>query len=447
MKSIAIVQHNPFMRALFADFFLEKGWQVHETSWLDKAALPLQERQFDAILFDVLNALDQTPGAGNERLKFLQATFPTSQFFALLPVPHVEATIELMRRGAHSVFSRSDDPEKLVEKIIQSIPDRAPIRSEIVGDSLLVSKSSVLKTLLNQAELFKGFHDYPVLIVGETGTGKEMLVEHLIQRVFTRSSKKVIKVNCGAIPESLLESEIFGHESGAFTGAKGRHSGIFEAAHGGTLFLDEISSMPAYFQTALLRILEEKKVRRIGGNESINVDVQIIAATNVDLEQLVRQKMFREDLLHRLQGFILKLPPLRERGDDIVELTLHFLTVLGARLGMSPPTLTAEIRKWLAHQPWPGNVRQLKNTVLRAFVSAQREPLTLQHFIAASEHAGLSTPVGPALPTLADAELNFDGIKKEVFQKVLERFGGNKSRAADALGISRKTLERALKKP
>ena len=285
--------------------------------------------------------------------------------------------------------------------------------------------------------------DLSVLILGETGVGKEVLAHRLHDRS-RRAAAPFVALNCGGFSEELLESELFGHERGAFTGAVNAKPGLLETAEGGTVFLDELAEMPPSTQVKLLRVLEDRVVRRLGSVTSKTVDARLVAATNRDLEDEIRHGTFREDLYYRLNGISLVVPPLRERRDEIPALARSFASAAAAREGRSPPPLGDDALAALASYAWPGNVRELKNVIERAVVLAGDDPIGREHLpedrlkasvVFTSSSGGLSpTPLGEEI----------DSLEKDRILAALERSGGNQSRAAEALGISRKTLLRRL---
>jgi two-component system nitrogen regulation response regulator GlnG len=316
--------------------------------------------------------------------------------------------------------------------------------------------------------------DITVLVQGDSGTGKELVARAIYQHS-ARKDRPFLAVNCAAIPETLLESEFFGHEKGAFTGADSRRIGKFEQCSGGTIFLDEIGDMPALLQSKILRLLQEQKFERVGGNQTISTDVRIIAATNRDLDQLVREEKFREDLLYRLKGFLICLPPLRERGDDLRLLINHFLVVYNDRMNKNVTQIDPEAMAILENYDWPGNVRELESVIKQALINATGTVITKDCLpeVRRSEpfaQNGAATPVGAAhaevtgsasdLPRsdlagfverqLADGSRSLHGdatamMERYLLTRVLRETGGNQSEAAKILGITRGSLRNKIR--
>jgi transcriptional regulator with PAS, ATPase and Fis domain len=304
------------------------------------------------------------------------------------------------------------------------------------GFEAIVGSSPALRQTLDQAARIAPLRDLTVLIGGETGTGKELLARAL-HYGSPRAADPFVEVNCAAIPANLLESELFGHERGAFTGAVAAKPGLFEVAHGGTLFLDEIATLPLELQPKLLRALETRSIRRVGGQQGRQVDVRVVAASHVDLAQAVRHGEFREDLYYRLNVVTLVLPPLREREGDVELLARSFVQRIAASYGLPVPELTPETRAALRTHRWPGNVRELRNVLERAVVLSPPGTLKLGPL---EEPRGRAAPSGGVLPFPAPlAE-----VVRTAAQAMLDLTGGNKSEAARRLGISRPRLQRLL---
>jgi DNA-binding NtrC family response regulator len=276
--------------------------------------------------------------------------------------------------------------------------------------------------------------DTTVLFTGESGTGKEVLAR-LVHDASPRASGPFVAVNCAAIPETLLESELFGHEKGAFTGAAGRHEGKFEQASGGTLFLDEVAEMRPALQAKLLRVLQEKAFERVGGERTVAVDVRIVAATNKNLRDEVARGTFREDLYYRLAVFPIEVPPLRNRPKDILPLAKYFLELLCRGPSRTPPEITPEARRRLAEYPWPGNVRELQNVMERSLVLTGGAPIT-------AEALGLPSP---GEEQIMEARGTLKELERQAIQAALLAEGGNRRRAARRLGLALRTLQYKIK--
>ncbi len=303
----------------------------------------------------------------------------------------------------------------------------------------LIGKTPVITKLIESIRRV-GTSDFPVLVEGETGSGKE-LVSRGIHETSKRKDRPFVVVNCGAISPELIESELFGHEKGAFTGATAQRRGAFEVAHGGTLFLDEIGELPLPLQPKLLRALEQKEIKRVGGNEILLVDVRILAATNRNLREEVSKKTFRDDLYFRISTITLHVPPLRERREDILPLALHFLSDIGSGIGTPAQTLSDSTAEFLGAQDWPGNVRELRNAIQRAVVMSEEGVLQAEDF-GFLLHAPTSHQGSPSDLSLS----RWEQSEKTNILAELSRQKWNKTRTARELGIAKSTLFEKLKK-
>ncbi|RMD84899.1 MAG: sigma-54-dependent Fis family transcriptional regulator [Candidatus Dadabacteria bacterium] len=364
----------------------------------------------------------------------------------------VESAVEAMKRGAYDYITKPfnlDEVEILVERALASealargyryLQESAQPRLEE-----LIGTSPAMQRLFERIRRVAA-SDAAVLVTGETGTGKE-LVARAIHALSNRRDQLFVPVNCAAIPRDLLESELFGHVRGAFTGATEDREGKFELADGGTLFLDEIGDMPAELQAKILRVLEEGRLNRVGGNREISVDVRVISATHRNLEQAVEQQTFRQDLYYRLNVIEIKLPPLRERPEDIPLLAEHFLTRSAQRLGRPPLVLEADALELLTSYPWPGNVRELRNVCERLTVLAEQGTVTGDVVLQLVDLPAARSPksvrssedVLPLADAVAEAEI-------AAIARALEQAGGNKAQAARLLGISERNLWYKIKK-
>jgi len=350
---------------------------------------------------------------------------------------------EAVRRGASDYFVLPGDLDLLRRTLrarVEAARERARRSGELRGPGdpfrELLGGSAALRAALTKARRVLPHADVTVLVTGETGTGKELLARALHEGG-PRADGPFVAVNCAAIPSQLLESELFGHERGAFTDAHQAKPGLFEEADGGTLFLDEVGHLPLPLQGKLLRALEEKRIRRVGATESRSVDVRIMAATHVDLAEAVRRGEFREDLFYRLNVVSLELPPLRERGGDVELLAEAFVTALAARYRLPRPELLANARAALRAYTWPGNVRELRHAIERALLLSEPGTINPAELLpqAGASPAAPHAPVGPA--TLAQ-------VIAAAVEGALARHSGNKSAAARELGISRQRLQRIL---
>ena len=356
--------------------------------------------------------------------------------------PSMELALEAIRQGAHDVLPKPL-PRGRVREILAGIEEvrrLRPIPDEVRGGDAIVGSSAgmmqVFKSIARAAD-----SDATVLVLGESGTGKEMVARVLHSRS-RRAKGPFVAINCAAIPENLLESELFGHEKGAFTGAIGRRIGRFERANAGTLFLDEIGDMSLALQSKILRAIQEREVERVGGGSPVSIDVRIVAATNRDLAESVREGRFREDLYYRLAVVALNLPPLRDRGADLDQLALHYVAHYGREHARPIRAVAEEVFGALRAHPWPGNVRQLRNAMERAVVMSEGEILLPQHLPADILHPPA------ARPTTADpAEMplvTLEEMERRMIRRALAETANNLTMAAERLGIHRNTLRRKI---
>jgi DNA-binding NtrC family response regulator len=339
--------------------------------------------------------------------------------------------------------TKPPDPDRLLHLVARAAERQAMVRRAQALEAAhadqtprpLIAESSAMKRVLDLVEQIAAV-DATVLIQGESGTGKE-LIARAIHAQSPRHAQPLIAVNCAALPDTLIESELFGFEKGAFTGAVHRKAGKFELADGGTLFLDEIAELPAAVQAKLLRVLQEREIERLGGTRPIPIDVRILAATNQDLRSCVAERRFREDLYYRLNVLQITLPPLRDRREDVAPLANHFLHLHVRRLGKRIDHFAPEAAAIIERYPWPGNVRELEHAVQRAAILT-RGPLISEADLALPTSAPSSSLNAPVTGTLTDLERHW-------ILATLERCDGNQSTAAESLGIDRSTLHRKLR--
>jgi len=364
----------------------------------------------------------------------------------------IESAVEAMRIGADDYLTKPVDLYELRKRVMNLI-EKQQLQEEVsnlrqqldkrYGFESIIGRSGPMEQLFEKMKMVAPTRS-SVLIIGDSGTGKE-LVANALHRASPRRNERFLAINCGAIPSDILESELFGHERGAFTGAVARKIGKFELSHRGTLFLDEISELYPELQVKLLRVLEERQVMRVGGSELIDVDFRLIAATNRDLEKEVSEGRFREDLYYRLKVVTLRIPPLRERPGDIQQLAEHFLAFYCQEHGKPPKRLSPETLELLSRFPWPGNVRELRNVIESVVVFHQGEVVQPSDLpVEVRESSALSAPGGPVQAVAGEPRTMAD-IERQAILETLSRTGGHRARAADILGIGLRTLQRKLK--
>ncbi|MFL6202283.1 MAG: sigma-54-dependent transcriptional regulator [Thermoanaerobaculia bacterium] len=364
----------------------------------------------------------------------------------------IESAVEAMRVGADDYLTKPVDLYELRQRVMNLI-EKQQLKEEVstlremldkrYGFESIIGRSAPMERLFEQMRLVAPTRS-SVLIIGESGTGKE-LVANALHRASPRRNERFLAINCGAIPSDILESELFGHERGAFTGAVTRKIGKFELAHRGTLFLDEISELYPELQVKLLRVLEERQVMRVGGSELIPVDFRLVAATNRDLEKEVAEGRFREDLYYRLKVVTLRIPPLRERPEDIPQLAEHFLNLFCQEHGKPPKRLGASALEVFSRYAWPGNVRQLRNVMESAVVFSQGDEVTPADLPTEVRESSAVSAAGSAVPSGTGEPRTMADIERQAILETLERTGGHRAKAADILGIGLRTLQRKLK--
>jgi DNA-binding NtrC family response regulator len=364
----------------------------------------------------------------------------------------IESAVEAMRVGADDYLTKPVDLYELRQRVSNLI-EREQLKEEVsnlremldkrYGFESIIGRSAPMEKLFEQMKLVAPTRS-SVLIIGESGTGKE-LVANALHRASPRRNERILAINCGAIPSDILESELFGHERGAFTGAVTRKIGKFELAHRGSLFLDEISELYPELQVKLLRVLEERQVMRVGGSDLIDVDFRLIAATNRDLEKEVTDGRFREDLYYRLKVVTLRIPPLRERPSDIPPLLEHFLVQFCQEHGKPPKVLSADALEHLTRYSWPGNVRELKNVMESVVVFHQEGEVTVGDLPAEIRDSSTLSTTGAPVQSVVGEPRTMAEIERQAILETLGRTGGHRARAADILGIGLRTLQRKLK--
>jgi DNA-binding NtrC family response regulator len=457
-KHLLLVEDEAPLRRAVAEQLGDRGYQVEQAESGEAALARLADFAFDIIITDL-----RLPGIdGSAVLEAAVERYPDIIAIVVTGFGTVKDAVEAIKRGAWDFVNKPFQIDELLHVLDAALEQRrlksenAYLRAQLEERyrfSGMIGKSRAMERLFQLLETVAPTSS-TILITGETGSGKEVAAR-AIHQSSPRRQQRFVALNCSAIPETLLEAELFGHVRGAFTGAVGTRQGRLEQAHKGTLFLDEVGTMSPGLQMKLLRVLQEREFERVGDSHTIKVDVRVIAATNSDLARMVADGHFREDLFYRLNVIPVQLPPLRDRKEDIPLLVQHFLEKFGAaRTGagerpLEPMTVSQEAMRRLMASQWPGNVRQLENAIERAFAfSAGRSQIDvgdLPSEIQQVHETALQSPV--SLPEEGiDLDAFITGIERELIQRSLERTGGNKGQAAKLLNLKRTTLVEKLKR-
>jgi len=445
--AVLVVDDEPALREVLSLRMTDWGYDVRTAADIPEAERALDRQPPDLVLCDV-----QLPGgSGLDLLKHIKRLDDRIPVVMIRAHSDIDRAVEAMKSGAMDFLTKPLDYvmlQALLETAAGELRQRnesyslnARLQSETgqAGMTGLVGQSRAMRELRRNVEVLAS-SDASAIFSGESGTGKEV-VARAVHSLSARRDKPFVAINAAAIPEGLIESEVFGHEQGAFTGATKARAGVFELANGGTLFLDEIAEMPISLQPKLLRILEDGRARRLGGSKEIDFDVRVLAATNRSPAQAIRDGMLREDLFYRLSVFELKLPPLRDRADDVGLLAQHFIRELGRKHGLDVQGVSDTARQRLEAHSWTGNVRELRNVIERALIVARTgwiEPRHLPPYLQALKPGGEPTVTLPSGTTLAEAE-------RVLIMQTLERVGNNKAEAARQLGLDVKTIRNKLR--
>jgi DNA-binding NtrC family response regulator len=440
--SILIVDDEPSVRDSLRRWFQDDGFQVGTAEGANDALTRLAERRWDLALVDIrMRGTD-----GIELQRRMRDIDPELIVIIMTGYASVDTAVAALKNGAYDYITKPLDPDDVAHLVANALSHRRTkeenvrmrdvITSHSVQPSSIIGRSAAMQKVYTAIETV-GPTDATVLITGESGTGKE-LVARAIHAASPRRFHPCVAIHCGALTDTLLESELFGHEKGAFTGAQYRKKGKFEIAEGGTVFLDEIGDISVKTQTDLLRVLQEHEITRVGGHQPIKVDFRCVAATNRSLEEMMADGRFRVDLFYRLNVFRMELPPLRERRDDIPLLVDHFVKKYAAQMNKKIRGLSAVAMTRLQQHAWPGNVRELENAIERAIVVAQGAEMQEEDF-------GLK-PVAPLTRSILESPKTLDEIEKLHILRVLEECHFNQTRAAELLHIDRVTLHNKLKK-
>jgi len=446
MKSkILVTEDDRVQREVIADILLRAEYDVATASSGREALELIEEDVFDLLLTDMrMPEMD-----GLALLREAKRRRPAMEVVVMTAHATVKTAITAMKEGAIDHLEKPFDKEELLVVVAKAV-EQGALRIENEQLRRLVTESSSMGNIIGESEAMQSIFNVirraiplvtTVLVHGESGTGKELVARH-IHFSGPRKNKPFIVVNCAAIPDSLVESELFGHEKGAFTGADTTREGKFETADKGTIFLDEIGDMQLESQAKLLRVLQDGLVERVGGASPREVDVRVITATNSNLPELVAEGAFREDLFYRLDVLNVALPPLRDRVEDLPLLIQHFRDKLGARIGKPAPEISADGLEAMRRYRWPGNVRELENTLEQLFILTDASVITPEHLPEKlrqpnAEPEGISLPAGG---------IRLEDLEQDLIRQALSRSGGRIKEAAEMLGISYKTLQYRLKK-
>ena len=439
---ILIVDDEDFMRGAVLEV-LRRANHVAMTASSAKEAIDIvSNRFFSVIITDV-----KMPGMdGIELFRELKKRHPETSVIIMTGFPDLEDAVEVIKEGAVDYLQKPFPPDRLVELVNQfiEIPDN---RSDKNLKNIITQDEQMLRILDKVRTVAPS--NAPVLVQGETGTGKELIAQALHNLSFRTKSGQMVALNCAAIPENLLESEMFGAEKGAYTGSNLQYIGRFERANKGTLFLDEISELSLPLQSKLLRALQEREIERLGGTQPIKVDVRIVACTNEDIQQTVDQGKFRSDLFYRLDVIRIVLPPLRQRPSDIPLLAEHFLHKYNQEYGKSISGIEPEVFPVLAQYGWPGNIRQLENTIQSAVIQTKTNYITIDDIDMRQDNN--LTPINPEIEKNEGDQINFQvgmtlrDLEKEAIMKTLEAHDYNQTKTAETLDITSRTIRNKLK--
>ncbi len=453
---ILVVDDEENIRTIIKRSFQKEGFIVSTASSGNEALKELSRSSFDLVITD----LRMPDGDGITLLKQIHSLYPETMVMVITAYASTESAIEAMKAGAIDYIIKPINIEEL-RIIVRNALEKKILKEENLrlkkelyekySFHNLIGKSKKIKEIFSLIEKIAPTNS-TVLITGESGTGKE-LVAKAIHYSSLRKEEPFVSINCGALPETLLESELFGHVKGSFTGAYTDKKGLFEIAHKGTILLDEISEMSLWMQVKLLRVLQEKKIRRVGGTEEKEIDVRIIASTNVDLTERIREGKFREDLFYRLNVIRINLPPLRERKEDIPLLVEHFIKIYNQKTGKNIHGINEDALKILESYPWPGNVRELENCIERAVVFETSDFITSDSIDESIKNTVLSNSFSfPSLPVpkISEEGIDFEGyidlVRKKIIEEALEISDNEFLKASKLLKMSYRSFRYYVKK-
>ena len=432
MFKVLLIDDEESILKIIKTVLTKEGYEVDTAKSKSEALTKLNADNYNLILSDYL----LEDGTGIEILEAFRKKDSITPFIIITAYGSINGAVEAVKKGANHYIPKPIDTDNLI-KLIQFYKEKQSNPFEVEEFEGIIGKSKKMKELFNEIEIVSKSESY-ILIEGESGTGKE-LVAKAIHKRSRRANNPFVPINCSAIPSELFENELFGHEKGAYTGAGNREIGKIELAGEGTLFLDEIGEMPLFMQAKLLRVLQEREFYRVGGTSLIKMRCRVISATNRNLEQMVENKEFREDLFYRINVIHLKIPPLRERKEDIPLLVKRFIEKFSKINNKNIYDIDEEALEILMEYDWPGNVRQLENIIERAVVLCQGEIITSQHLPQRIKEKPIIQQIN------LEKNTNLYEIEKNIILKVLQEENFNQTKAAQRLGISRKQLRTKMK--
>lgn len=443
-ERILIIDDDKEMCTLLEEVLSGEGFSLTTSSDSGEALKLLKKEDFDVVITDLM----MEGLKGLELLQESKRIAPLTPVIIITAFGTIESAIKAMKMGAFDYLTKPFPLDELILTVKKAMENRM-LKQEVNRLKREVAFRYQFHNIIGRSNSMQRIYDLierisdsssNVLITGESGTGKE-LVAKAIHYSSKRKEGHFVAINCAAIPETLLESELFGYRKGAFTDAKTDKKGLIFIAHEGTLFLDEITEMPYSLQAKLLRVIEEKKVRPLGDTQSYPLDLRVIATSNRDIKTLIQKGQFREDLYYRLKVVDIEMPPLRERKEDILLLAENFLKRFSKEMGKEVISLSEEVKKIMLNYSWPGNVRELENIIERAIILSKGKIIQPEDLPSSMRQPTEEEAIEKAL----QQGLSLDQLEKEYIKKVLRQVGGNKSRAAEILGLDRKTLYRKLK--
>jgi len=448
-EHVLVVDDEKLIRFTLRESLAEEGYVVHEAADVGEAMAMCERRRIDCAILD-----HKLPdGDGFELMTTIHELQPEVPVILMTAYSSVQKAVEAMRRGAFTYVNKPFETDEMVFNVRTAL-ETTRLRREVhalrreqaeEGLGAVIGTSDAMREISRLTKILASSRARTVLLLGDSGTGKGLLAR-AIHQGSERKDKPFLTITCTAIPEALLESELFGHERGAFTDAKSAKPGLFEVADGGTVFLDEIGDMPLALQAKLLSVLEDRTFKRLGGVTEIEVDIRVVAATNADLEQRVRDDKFRLDLFYRLNTFPIRIPPLRERADDIILLAEFFIEKFNREFNKKVEGIAPDGIEALRRHDWPGNVRELRNAIERAMILGSGSMISSSDLALSLQPGGADGAAEGRLLKLPEDGLDMEELERDLVRQALEASGGTQSKAARLLGMTRDQIRYRLEK-